>query len=389
MHVLQVMPRNMYFGSSLATSIDLCVRDLVAASRFKDTTTVLGERVDDPFPNLAFDEFPQARRAATFSRANHVARRVRRERPDVIIVQQHLPTAAAIARRVPTAKIIFHTHNIRKARKIDGTLKSRVRRILHKHSYSRLAGIVQVSEACADKFDRDWPEVSTPREVVTNGLDFAAWRPAPKRTHEILRVARCVPEKGVLEAAQAVGSVLPEVPEWRTRFILSGTSVRPDYFSQVRETLAPLGPQATIEVQQPWERVKQANEQAAIAVVPSVCAEAFGRTALEAHAGGAALISSGTGGLPEVSGENALMLPEVSSAAIAEAVRTLITSRGLRHRLASQGALRARERFDIRVQAARMDDFLLRVVECGQRSFDRAFQLPRVDARVSTGSEVL
>ena len=86
-------------------------------------------------------------------------------------------------------------------------------------------------------------------------------------------------------------------------------------------------------------------------------AEPFGRTALEAHAGGAALISSGTGGLSEISGGAALTLPSVTPHSIAASIRTLIENSELRHRLAREGAERVRARFDIKTQSSRLDGF--------------------------------
>ena len=90
--------------------------------------------------------------------------------------------------------------------------------------------------------------------------------------------------------------------------------------------------------------------------------EAFGRTALEAHAGGAALISSGIGGLREVSGTSALYLPDVAADAIAAALDALIDAPGLRERLAREGAAWVRDRFSIESQAARLDSFCLDLV---------------------------
>jgi glycosyltransferase involved in cell wall biosynthesis len=126
--------------------------------------------------------------------------------------------------------------------------------------------------------------------------------------------------------------------------------------------LEPLGPRARIEFQQPFGRVKAAYEAASIALVPSKVSEAFGRTALEAHAGGAALISSGIGGLREVSGTSAVYLPEVAPDVIAAAINTLIDAPELRARLAQDGAAWVRERFSIQSQAACLDSFCMELV---------------------------
>lgn len=359
--IFQVMPRKMYFGPSRATSIDLCVHDLVRASRFRAKTTILAEEVDDPFHDFAVDCLPSANRNATFARANHVARKAYADTPDIIIVQQHLPTAVAIARRLPHAKVILHTHNYQKDYRGGGSVKEFFRRALKKNRYARLAGIIHVSKACEDHFADCWPDLHIPSCVVHNGLNFKEWNARSWRRHEVLYVGRCAPEKGVLETATALASLLPKHPGWRARFILSAVDAHADYFAQVRQALSLLGAQAEILVQRPFGEIKTAFEEAAIAIVPSLCHESFGRTALEAHAGGAALISSGAGALAEVSGDTALMLPAIEAEAIEQSVKRLIASPDIRSWMARSGAERARKRFCIHKQARKLDDFTMEI----------------------------
>ncbi len=286
-----------------------------------------------------------------------MARVAHRDPPDIIVVQQHLPTAVAIARRLPNVRIILHTHNFQKRYETTGKVMQQLRRALRKRRYAQLAGIIHVSETCARSFADSWPDVGLPGAVVNNGLDFAAWRPADERVPQILCVGRCAPEKGILEAAQGFAAMLPKYPGWRARFILSDVDIHRSYFERVRAALAACGQQAEIQVQRPFAEVKTIYEQAAIALVPSKWTEPFGRTALEAHAGGAALISSGTGGLAEISRDGALILPEVTPDAIAGAIETLIADQPMRENLARKGAAHARAHFGIETQAARLDAF--------------------------------
>jgi glycosyltransferase involved in cell wall biosynthesis len=193
---------------------------------------------------------------------------------------------------------------------------------------------------------------------VNNGLDFSDWSPQRERNPEILCVARCAPEKGMLEAAQAVAKVLPQHSRWRAGFVLADVERKPEYFERVRNTLSTVSDRIWLRTGVPFDEVKHAYERAAIALVPSKWEEPFGRTALEAHAGGAALISSGTGGLSEISGEAALMLCDVSAQEIASALDTLLIDEDRRIKLAHAGKIRARSHFDIRHQTAAMDAFL-------------------------------
>jgi glycosyltransferase involved in cell wall biosynthesis len=356
--IFQIMPRRMHFGPARATSIDLCVRDLLRASRFADTTRVIAETVEEPFQDCTISYFPVNGRSNTISRANFVARLVNEMEPDIVVVQAHLPTASAIARRCPGTRVILHSHTFQKSSYNRLSISGQLHRAFKRERYRRLAGIIHVSQACADDFVAAWPDVNIQQAVIYNAFDFSEWRPAQNRAREILCVGRCIDTKGVLEAAQAVARVLPSHPGWSARFILSTVQVEPQYYASVQAALAPLGDRAQIEVQQPFSVVKAACERAAIALVPSKWAEPFGRTALEAHAGGAALISSGTGGLREASGDHALYLREVSAAAIVEALGALIGSAELRTKLAQGGAAWARAGFSTGMQSSKLDRFL-------------------------------
>lgn len=371
LQIFQVMPREMYFGASRATSIDLCVRELMLASRHRCRTRIFSEEVDDPFCDFPLTALPSPRHARTFNRANFIAAEARRLRPDIIMVQQHLPTAAAIALRVPNAKVILHTHNFQKSYAAGASLRDRLRRNGRKYRYNQLAGLLYVSEACRTAFNNDWPDVSIPDCVVNNGFDFSKWRPAPQRDQSIVYAGRCAPEKGILEMARAVAGLLPHHPGWRARFRLSAVDAHPELFDEIRATLAALGSQAEILVQQPFEEVKALFESAAIAVVPSIYNEAFGRTALEAHAGGAALISSGSGGLAEVSGSAALRLSKVEPDEISRAIQTLIGDEKLRENLARAGAMRVQSRLNISTQAAQFDAFCETIATGNPGRFNR------------------
>lgn len=94
----------------------------------------------------------------------------------------------------------------------------------------------------------------------------------------------------------------------------------------------------SVEFSRPLAVVRERLSQAAIAIIPSKWEEPFGRTALEAHAAGCAVISSGTGGLTEVSDSHALFLPKnFTSGHIMAHLKKLIYNDAERNRLAQEG----------------------------------------------------
>jgi glycosyltransferase involved in cell wall biosynthesis len=341
MRILCFMPRNMRFGPSNATSIDLCVYDLIAASRYRNETKIVCCENETLFPDLDITTYPPKVDRHKSQKISFALRQANADKADLIVVQQHMPTAAAVARRI-TTPVILHKHNMTKPIPQRGIF----RRLKHKWrvaEYNRLAGIIFVSEACKKIFQDDWPEIKTPMGVVNNGLDFNEWLPAETRKKEIISVGRAAPEKGIKEAAEGIVSVLSAEPAWTARLILSEPQRFPDYLKQFNQTL---------------KVVKERLQEAAIAIIPSKWEEPFGRTALEAHAAGCAVITSGTGGLTEISGDYALFLPKnFTGADIAGKLKLLMEDEAERTRLARQGRNRCMQKFSVDIVAESADRF--------------------------------
>ena len=234
--IFQVLPRGMRYSQASATSIDLFVAEVVAHSRFP--VEVVAEAQGPRLPAGAIHDLPRFGFANTWRRARHIAAIARREAPSLLVVQQHLPSAAMIQARVQ-APVILQRHNFMRpprSTRLFGAL-SRAR---HARQLNALAGLTFVSAAVVAEFERDWPEVTTPRRVVNNGVDFATWRPKAEREPFVLVVGRVTPEKGLVEAAAALSRTLPNHPGWSARFVVSEPSRDPAYFEALRAALAPL-----------------------------------------------------------------------------------------------------------------------------------------------------
>lgn len=356
MRLFVVLPRRSATDRDIPNSVDLCVHDLVSASRYRGKTCIVAERVHGLFDAFETADVSPFAAAHTGLLVRHVVRHARSQGADLVVVHQHFQIAARLARLLP-GRVVFHAHGFYKS--YSPGLISSVRRRMRLREIRRLAGLVHVSEACREHFARSWPEVRLPQAVIYNGLDFARWQPAAERQKEIVCVGRCVSEKGILEAAQAVSRVLPDRAGWRARFVLSEAERNPGYTQEVREILTQpaIRNRVEIEFNVPWPGIKERYERAAIGLVPSRWREPFGRTALEAHAGGAALISSGTGGLREVSRDFALFADPADVEMFAGAIRRLVDDRALRNALADGGARHVRDRFSIEAVAAANDAF--------------------------------
>ena len=349
--IFHVLPRGMAFSSTAATSIDLFVCEVAALSRFP--VEIVAEVFEPALAAKKIHPLPRYNFARTLRRARKIAALVDAANPRLVIVQQHLPSASAI--RVRTrAPMLLQRHNFMRPPR-QGFFGA-PSRMFHARQLAALDGLTFVSQAACEDFERDWPEVETPRWVVPNGVDCADWRPRAERDSLALVVGRATPEKGLLEAAEALAATLPAHPGWSTAFVVAGAERGADYLRRLRQTLAPLAGRACVLTDIAFAEVKALNERAAIALVPSKWREPFGRTCLEALAGGAALITSGSGGLKEISGEAALYVPDAAPAGLAEALRTLIVDADLRRRLSREGPCAGRSLFDLPRVAAKLDD---------------------------------
>ena len=104
----------------------------------------------------------------------------------------------------------------------------------------------------------------------------------------------------------------------------------------------------------PHGAVLHAMSRAAIVAVPSLWPEPFGLTALEAMAGGAALVCSAQGNLPALVGDAAVLVPPGDPAALAAAITALAGDPARRAALGRAGVARAAA-FDLAAAAAALD----------------------------------
>ena len=345
MKIAVVGTRHMFMSPARATSIDLCIHDFVRFSGHADTTRVFVRPVEAPFADLDLAFVDGGNHRAV---AQHTAVAIRDFGADIVVVHQHLPTAALIAKRLAPLPVLYHGHNFEKRPK--GALQ----RWRHRRRYRRLAGLIFVSETCRNAFLADWPGVEAPTHVVDNGLDFTLWHPQAEREKTVFYAGRLEPSKGVLEIAEALTAILSKYPDWRAEFLLVAKDNMPDFRDRVFAELAKLGDRVTLRFDRPHEEVRARLERVAIALTPSK-SEPFGRAALEAHAGGAGLISSGVDGLGHVSGEWALYPSERTAAGYAAAIERMIGNTAFRENLAVKARERAEAEFDIRRSAAKLD----------------------------------
>ncbi len=351
MKIALVLPRNMRFSPNGATAIDLCAHDYALASRFHGALQVFARECEAPYDDVSVTAAPRAGAADGFLAP------LKAFSPDVILVEQYLPVAATLAQALPGAPVFLRRHGVSKP------VANALKRFILKRKMRHLAGVVAVSQTVADTIRATGAVENGRIFTAENAIDVKSFNPVPQRDKTIAFVGRLAPEKGVLELSQACVDVLFHRNDWSATFVLSSFDAAPDYRDEVLAVLSKAADgQIKILRDAPYDEVRNVMERTAIAVVPSRCIEAFGRTALEAMAGGAALISATAGGLREVIGEGeravAVALDDVNSRSIAAGLKRLMDRDELRADMGARGRERALSLFDLPIHAKRLDDIL-------------------------------
>jgi glycosyltransferase involved in cell wall biosynthesis len=352
--IAYVMLRNAHFGPRLAASVELCVRDLVVHSRYARSTLVVCPPLDQPFEDIEIATIPDAPISGNLGKAWGVAQLLRRRGIDLAIVENHLHAATFIA-LTSGVRVILHTHAYVKAP--TSTLDGAFRR----EEMRRLSGCAFVSEYALSQFRTDFPGLRPLQRAVPNGLDMQAWSATKPKDMSILCVGRALGHKGHIEAMAAITRVLPSRPDWSARFMLSDPAAadrEPETVEALRAAAEPFNGRIKVDSNVPYTEVKAAWERAEVGMVLTTGPEPFGRTALEAMASGAAVITSGRGGLAEICGQCALIVEPSDAKGIAAALGRLLDEPERRAGLAVAGRKRVEALFDIRAIARQMDEFI-------------------------------
>lgn len=350
------MPSYSPFGPIGTTSIDLCVKELVENSEFANCTSIIRTAGTEAFQGFNVTDIPRTKLGHRYNAFQRL-RALKEVQPDIIVVQQHLPTAHILS--ILSGKpVVFHGHNYLKVG------KSALSRWNKHRAFGRLSGVILVSEACKADFLSNF-SFRGPVVAIQNGLKMQDWNATGTKGKTVVVIGRCAPEKGIHEAADAILSAIPKYPDWSAEFILSETNTHKIYYEQLLTKIRKQ-PQISIRVEQSHDNVRAAYRGAAIALVLSTVNEGFGRTALEALASGCALITTGKGGLREVCGEYALYTDPDDVNSAAKLLDCSISNSELRAHLSIKGTERVTKLFEIKNISRDFFQFVSQIAEVNQ-----------------------
>ncbi len=330
MRIAIVMPRGSAMRRGQPNSMETVARTLLGHSRFRSETTFVCDAGDDHPADIPIVTVPARLQKARHARA--VVTALRRIDPEIIEYHQQLETAALVAGMMPGRVHVLYRHTrIRPPRHwLD--------RLRYGFRLAAFDCLIFVSEAARAEFCTDYPAFADKAATVCNPIDIDVWRRAPEnREPLIMFCGRAMAEKGFEPFCLALARILDLEPDWRGALLLGDWDEHRRWAEPHLLALGRFGDRVSIHRSASPATVINVTRRAAIAVTPSLVAEALGLTALEAHAAGAALISSGRGGLREASGEHAVYVDPPDAPGLVAAMSALIADPGRRISLARNG----------------------------------------------------
>jgi glycosyltransferase involved in cell wall biosynthesis len=355
--VAVILPPRERFRAADAGAVALTVYDFVVTSRFQSQIVVFGGEIQ-PFSDVNFCHVPTTWAwllGKNLAYAQACITLLRKQNIQLVEVHNRIILALRIKKALPRLVVAAHLHN--DPHSMDGAKTAKQRQYL----LEQIDAVYCVSEYVRQRLLAGvTPELAVKCHVIHNALaDNHSVAIAAQKQRWLVYAGRFVPEKGVLALAQALAEVLPQFPQWRAVFLgawgFGHAAGKSDYEQQVYAALTTVASQVEFRGHVPHSEVMATLAQSLVTVVPSTCAEAFGRVALEAMSMHNAVMVSSFGALPEIAGSAAIVLPEVSKIALAQQLTALLHSPERIELVAAACQQRAHQQFNIKLIVHKLD----------------------------------
>jgi glycosyltransferase involved in cell wall biosynthesis len=270
-----------------------------------------------------------------------VARELRRERPDAVLVQGATETALALAGRALArreAKVIADVHgDPRAATRLYGSplrkLLSPVGDLLARQGLRRADGVRTLSPFTDTAVRAQGAEPTASFAAFMDLEPFLATPPAPLPERPVaLFVGVLQRYKAVDVLGEAWRLAAPRLPD-ATLHLVGRGPLR----EVVQRLVAELPGQTRWTEALPTESVVRALDESSVLVLPSR-SEGLPRIAVEAFCRGRAVIGGRAGGIPDlvVEGENGLLVEPADALALADALVRVLSDGALARRLGNE-----------------------------------------------------
>ena len=228
-------------------------------------------------------------------------KRIKKECYDLIIVENRPGFILKLNKRID-AKFILHLHN--------DFLNLETRET--SHIFAGFDGIISVSDFITRRvlqIERNSSKCKTVynaidlRQFLTATADQRSAIGLSDKDFVIVYIGRLTKEKGILQLIQAIKQI-NDIPNLRLMIIGAsayGKDIHPTHFiKQLELESTPIRDRVVFTGFIDYEQMPSYLKTANVAVIPSIWEEPFGLTVVEAMAAGLPLITTRSGGIPEI-----------------------------------------------------------------------------------------
>lgn len=224
------------------------------------------------------------------------------------IVLENRPAFAPLLRRLTDSQIVTHLH----------TDTINVEQLLAEEWLENMDEVWAISRYIKNRVHNVRKNMSV--EVVMNGVDLSHFDEAPSTDRRrfgfsvddfvLVYFGRIIPEKGVEEVILSMQKLTAYE---NVKLLIIGSSFYDDtdrvdpFVEKIKHLSKPILDRIHFTGFVPYHEIPAYLKACDVAILPSLCEEAFGLSMLEAMACGVPVISTKAGGIPEVCGKSAFL----------------------------------------------------------------------------------
>ena len=308
-----LLPYKEKFDKHKASSVSITVSNNMQFSNYLDDIKVFGQKTEDPLFKKNFIGIKYSLLSLK-SKNNYLANQLSKDIlnsnniKQLIEIHNRPYLVKRIKKTLKYCPISLFLHNNPKEMKGAKSILER------KELISNCAAIFCVSNFIRNQFldgiSEDYEKVF----VLYNGVHRNLTR-FPKKKKEVLFVGRIVKEKGVDLYVDTITSIAQNFPDWTFNIIGSSKlgKINNDgsYYNKIKEKFKKIGPQANFYGFKNKNFVEEKMKSGSIIIIPSLWQEPFGLVAAEAMSNGIAIIASNSGGIPEIVGNNGVLINNI------------------------------------------------------------------------------
>ena len=314
-----LLPYKEKFSINKASSVSLTVANNLEFSKYKKQTRVFGHYVEDPMYKNNFIGMHNSwnfLKSKNQNLAHKMCEFINKENQKFQIIEIHnrpyLVDSIYFNLKNNNSLSLF-LHNDPLEMKGSQTIEDR------RNLLSKLDKIYCVSEFVKKRFLIGVIDNLNKVVVLHNGV-IRTQKIMPKKQKQIIYVGRIVKEKGVDLFVDAIKEIYEDFKDWNFKIIGSpklGINKLDDFSIKIKKDFEALGERAKVTGFINSKKLNKIMSDTSVIVIPSVWNEPFGLVAAEAMSNGIAVISSNSGGLPEIICNNGILINDISSKKIA------------------------------------------------------------------------